>query len=185
MLMIYDNRYTRCKRVTLVDSQWQPEESLKGKGCKSITKSQILWCVEDSFFSPTTCDNVECLLRAKILTVDLSCLATKPWDLNTALYENKSKKLLQICCEHLKIGQTQTLWGLKVLEDNTPTVSSPWKCHLQQRGLCAPKQHKQYNKYNEIRKGASSIWTSSVQMMLIRLMFFWTFHCPGKRTREF
>lgn len=120
------------------------------------------------FFTNNMC-NVECLLRAKILTVDLSCLATKPWDLNTAHYKKqfkKDKQLLQICFKHLKIGQTQTLWGLKVLEDNTPTVSCPWKCHLQQRGL-----HKEHNNYNENRKCSSSIWTSSVQMMLIRLMY--------------
>ena len=52
----------------------------------------------------------------------------------------KDKQHLQICF-NMKIGQPQTLWGLKVLEDNTPTVSSPWKCHLQQRGLCDPKSN--------------------------------------------
>ena len=125
------------------------------------------------FFYNNMC-NVECLLRAKILTVDLSCLATKPWDLNTALYKKHFKKdtqHLQICFKDLKIGQTQTLWGLKVLEDNTPTVSSPWKCHLQQRGLCDPKATQGIQ---QIQRNSNMLifhWTSSVQMMLIRLMY--------------
>lgn len=80
---------------SLIPSDNQRSRS-KATDAKVLQNHKSIDASKNRFFN-NNMFNVECLLRAKILTVDLSCLVTKPWDLNTALYKNNSKKTYNIC----------------------------------------------------------------------------------------